>query len=122
MADDDFTPEEVAEMIAEEGQLVLLQITAPDGDYVPGSGLADGTVTEITTMGVLLPFSRGLKALPNSGIDSRDQQLLLAGDTQAPTLNTSLAVGGDVYSVVEVNTLSPKGVDLYHDCTVRGAQ
>jgi hypothetical protein len=121
MASDDFTPEEIAEMIAEEGQAVLLSITTAD-EYVPGSGVSGGTPVEVMTMGVLLPFSRGLRALPNSGIDSRDQQLLLAGDIPKPTLSTTLAVGGDVYSIIEVNPLAPKGVDLFYDCTVRGAQ
>jgi hypothetical protein len=111
MDESDFTPEEVGEMIAEEGQLMLLSITTAD-EYV-----------EVSAMGVLLPFSRGLKALPNSGIGSRDQQLLLGGDIPvAPTLSTTIAIGGDIYNVIEVNPLAPKGVDLFYDCTVRGAQ
>lgn len=122
MADGDFTPEEVGEMIAEEGQLVLLSVTTPDGDYVPGTGQAGGTPLEFTAMGVLLPFSRGLQAQPNSGIESRDQQLLLGGDIpHAPTLSTTVAVGGVVYNVIDVNTMAPTGVPLYYDCTVRGA-
>jgi hypothetical protein len=123
MADDSFTPEDVAEMLAEEGRAVLLSITTPDGEYVPGTGVAGGTLVEVMTMGVLLPFSRGLRALPNSGIESRDQQLLLAGDVNpGPTLNTTVAAGGNVYSVVEVNPMAPQGEVLYYDCTVRGAQ
>jgi hypothetical protein len=122
MDESDFTPEEVGEMIAEEGQLMLLSITTAD-EYVPGSGVSQGDPVEVSAMGVLLPFSRGLKALPNSGIGSRDQQLLLGGDIPvAPTLSTTIAIGGDIYNVIEVNPLAPKGVDLFYDCTVRGAQ
>lgn len=117
---DDFTPEEIAEMIAEEGQPVLLEVTTVV-DYVPGSGKPTIVNDEVVTMGVLLPFSRGLRALPNSGISSRDQQLLLPGDIDPPTLNSQLAVGGEAYSLVEINALAPKGEVLYYDCTVRGS-
>lgn len=116
---DDFTAAEIAEMLAEEGQTVTLEVTTVSG-YTPGSGQATGTITGYATVGVLLPFSRGLRAMPGSGIDARDQQLLLAANVQAPTLNSRIGVGGKVYAIIEVATLAPKGVPLYHDCTVRG--
>jgi hypothetical protein len=120
--EEDFTPAEIEEMIAEEGQPVLIEITTDD-EYVPGSGEVTGTVLTEMGFGVLLPFSRGLRAMENSGIDSRDQQLLLGSEAiSRPSLNTYLAVDGKIFSFVEVNTLAPKGVDLYYDCTVRGAQ
>lgn len=107
-------------MIAEEGQPVLIEISNDD-EYVPGSGQVTGTVATELGFGVLLPFSRGLRALENSGIDSRDQQLLLGAESiSKPTLNTHLAVDGDIFAFVEVNTLAPKGIDLFYDCTVRG--
>lgn len=101
------------------GQTVKLTAHAL-GPYNPALGLSVPVDTVTTTIGVVLPLSRGLMHMPGTDIQNGDRQLLLPGDIVQPPINTTVTIGGTDSTIVEVNPLSPAGVTLLYDCMIRG--
>lgn len=109
-------------MIAESGQAVTLTPPA-SGTYDTATGTVSGAAgTPVSTVGVVLPLSRGLKHMPGTDITISDQQLLLPGDIAQPALDTKATIGGVDYTIKEVAALSPAGTPLLYDCVIRGGQ
>jgi hypothetical protein len=109
------------QLLAEAGQAVTL--TPPTtGTYDPNTATVTGAApTPVTTTGVVLPLSRGLKHMPGTDITASDQQLLLPGDIAEPVLDTKATIGGVDYTIKEVAPLNPGGTSLLYDCVIRGA-
>lgn len=109
-------------LLAEAGQPVTL--TPPSsGTYDPATGTVGGAApTPVTTIGVVLPLSRGLKHMPGTDITAGDQQLYLPGDIAQPAIDTKATIGGVDYTIKEVAALNPGGTALLYDCVIRGAQ
>jgi hypothetical protein len=108
-------------MISAKGQAVTLTSHSA-GAYDTTAGAATLTDTQVVTVGVLLPLSRGLAHIPGTNIQASDQQLLLPGDIAQPSLDTTVTIGSNDYTLVEVKPLNPGGVNILYDCLVRGAQ
>ena len=106
--------------LLETGQAVTL--TSPGGAYNVATSTWTGTGTPISTTGVLLPISRGLKHMPGTDIQSGDMQLLLPGNIAQPPIDTKAAIGGKTYTIIEVAPVNPAGTALYFDCVVRAGQ
>lgn len=104
-------------MIQAQGQPVTL--TAPVVAYNTASSTATNSGTPVTTTGVLLPLSRGLKHMPGTDIQSGDQQLLLPGNIAQPLVDTQAVINGKTYTIIEVSPVNPAGTAVYYDCIVR---
>lgn len=113
------TPARVLEMIAAKGQAVTLTISEA-GEYDLDTNAVTLTETTVATRGVILPLSRGLKAMAGTSIQSDDQQLLLAGTIDQPPLGTKVTAGAKTFKIVEVAPLAPAGEALVYDCIIRG--
>jgi hypothetical protein len=110
----------VLSLITAKGQPVTLTYHAA-GAYDPATATVTSTDTVVTTVGVVLPLSRGLKHMPGTNISVDDQQLLLPGDVAQPAVDTSVAIGTKNYTIVEVAPLNPAGTAQLYDCVIRGA-
>ena len=109
-------------LLAEFGQAVTLTPKG-GGTYSTATGtVSGGSGTPVTTTGVVLPLSRGLKHMPGTDIQAGDQQLLLPGDIAEPSLDTVATIGGKDYVIKEVAPLNPGGTALLYDCVIRGNQ
>lgn len=114
------SPERVMEMLRDKGQAVTLTVKTV-GAYNPATGGASVTTAPVTTVGVVLPLSRGLRHMEGSTIAVDDQQLLLPGDIDQPAVGTIATIGGKPFTIVEIAPLSPAGEALIYDCIIRGA-
>jgi hypothetical protein len=106
-------------LITESGQAVTL--TPPSsGAYNTATGsVGSSSPATVTTTGVVLPLSRGLKHMAGSDIAVGDQQLLLPGNIAQPALDTKATIGGLDYTIKEVAPLNPGGTALLYDCVIR---
>jgi len=110
----------VLSLITAKGQPVTLTMHAA-GAYDPATGTASLTDTPVTTVGVVLPISRGLRYMAGSNIAEDDQQLLLPGSIAKPPVDTTATIGGKAFTIVEVSELAPAGEPLLYDTIIRGA-
>lgn len=117
--------ERAADMIARKGAVVTLTYRA-EGAYNPATGAAAQTETTEQAMGVLLPFSAGLRNMAGSTIEDGMYQLMLAAlDTDGdaltePRTNDTATIGGEEYTIAEVTKLAPDGTTaLFYDCKVK---
>lgn len=108
-----------ATLIAAKGQPVTLTYHAA-GAYDPATGSVANTDTTVATNGVVLPLSRGLKAMAGSTVAADAQQLLIPGDVAQPAIGTTATIGGKDYLITEVAPLAPAGTPLIYDCTIGG--
>lgn len=114
--------------LMEDGQPVTIT-RVTEGAYNPATGSTSETTTTQTGVGAVFPYSPGLRNQPGSMIAENDQQLLLStlGSTGAP-LNPAPSVNdrvtladGSVHTIEAVQTLAPAGIDIMHDCRIRGS-
>lgn len=112
-------------LIAAKGQAVTLT-RLEAGPYDPATGEAAIVTTTQTGKGVILPLSAFAKSTGN--IVEGDQQLLLSALSTSAALNpiphvddTVTDAGGNVWSLVAVEPLSPAGLDILYDCRIRRA-
>ena len=113
--------------LLEDGQLITIT-RSTEGAYNPATGAATVTTSTQTGVGCVFPYSPGLRNQPGSLIAENDQQLLLstlnsAGATlnPVPTVNDRITlVDGTAHTIEAVQTLSPAGIDIMHDCRIRG--
>lgn len=117
--------ERAESMIARRGAAVTVTYRA-EGTYNPASGSAAQSDTTETAMGVLLPFSAGLRNMPGSTIEDGTYQLMLAAlDTDGdaltePRTNDTATIGGEDYTIASVTKLAPDGTTaLFYDCKVK---
>lgn len=104
-------------LLSSQGQPVTL--TPPvSGSYNVATSAFTGTSTPVSTVGVILPLSRGLTHMPGTDIQTGDKQLLLPGNIAQPLVDTQVLIGGKTYTLVEVNAVS----GAYYDCIARGPQ
>lgn len=115
-----------AQLIAAKGQTVTLTRRAA-GSYDTATGAAAITTSTQTGQGVVLPMSAFRKA-SDAVVVEGDRQLLLSALTSAgvaltaPVVDDTVTLAdGSVASIVAVDPLSPAGMDLIYDCTIRKA-
>ncbi|MFA9200505.1 MAG: hypothetical protein ACEQR8_04845 [Cypionkella sp.] len=115
-----------AQLIAAKGQTVTLTRRAA-GSYDTATGASSITATTQTGTGVVLPMSAFRKASDAIVVEG-DRQLLLSALTSAgaaltaPVVDDTVTLAdGSVASIVAVDPLSPAGMDLIYDCTIRKA-
>lgn len=116
------------ESLTEDGQAVTITRTV-EGEYDPATGSASMTTTTQTGVGCVFPYSPGLRNQPGSLIAENDQQLLLstldslgAVLNPAPSVNDRITLAdGSPHTIVAIQTLSPAGIPIMHDCRIRGA-
>ena len=113
-------------LIADKGLTVTLTRQAA-GPYDPATGTSAITTTTQTGKGVILPFAAGLRHLAGSTIAIGDKNLLLSaiGSNGAaltpPVLDDKVTANGVDYVITDIAPLSPAGLDIMFDCTVRAA-
>jgi hypothetical protein len=113
-------------LIAAKGLTVTLTRQA-SGAYDPATGAAAITTTTQTGKGVILPFSAGLRHLAGTNIAIGDKQLLLSAlksdgtALTAPQLDDKVSADGVDYTITNIAPLSPAGLDIMYDCTIRAA-
>ena len=115
-------------MIKAKGQAVTLTARS-GGAYNPATGSSAITETTQAGKGVILPLA-GYRKVDGVNIIAGDETLLLSALNAAgaaltePSVNDilTLADGTTSYTFVEVNALSPAGLDIIYDCVVRRAK
>ena len=114
-------------MIAAKGQAVTLTRRSA-GAYNTATGVAAVTTTTQTGKGVILPFGPGLRNQAGSAITADDRicylSALKADGTAltAPKVNDELTDANSVkYTVIEIAPLSPAGLTVMFELTIRGA-
>ena len=113
-------------MIEAKGQAVTLTAST-SGAYSPATGSSAVTETVQIGKGVILPLA-GYRKVDGVNIVSGDETLLLSAldadglplDEPAVNDTLTLADGATKYLFVEVNALSPAGLNIIYDCVVRG--
>lgn len=115
-----------AQLIAAKGQTVTLTRRAA-GSYDTAAGAAAITTSTQTAAGVVLPMSTFRKASDAIVVEG-DRQLLLSALNSAgaaltaPHVDDTVTLAdGSVSTIVAVDPLSPAGMDLIFDCTLRKA-
>lgn len=114
-----------ARLIAGNGQSLTLTRRSA-GAYSPSTG-ATITETTQTVTGVILPFSQGLRKMGGTNIVEGDMQLLLSainttgGVLTPPVVDDRITAGSKIYTITDIAPLSPSGVDIMYECTIRGA-
>lgn len=118
---------DAAAMLAEDGQVMTLTYPAASPTYNPATGTATGTPPDPqSVVGAIFPLNAFRKAQGN--IVLGDQQVLLAAQNTAgasitaPPVNSVITdANGDAWTLIEVEPLSPAGIDVLHDGIVRRA-
>ncbi len=112
-------------MIAAKGQTVTITRRA-SGAYNAGTGAATITTSTQTGKGVILPFGAGLRKLAGTNIPEGAVQCYLSAlktDGTAldePKVDDSLTdANALVYAVTEVSRLSPAGLPVLYELTLR---
>jgi hypothetical protein len=112
-------------LIAAKGQAVTLTRRA-SGAYDPATGTATITTTTKAGKGVILPLTPYRKAMGN--IVQGDRQLLLSAIATDGTIitvphvdDTVTLADASVVTITSVDPLSPAGLDILYDCTIRVA-
>jgi hypothetical protein len=120
-----------ADSLAEDGQVVTLTYVGT-ASYNPATGGTTNTAPGPETVSAaIFPLSAIRYAFhkeAGSNIVEGDQQCLLAAlntagvPITAPQVNGTITdTNGKVWTIITADPLSPAGVDLMHDCTVRRA-
>lgn len=107
-------------LLAAKGQTMTLTYHAASA-YDTATATVTLTDTQVATVGVILPLSKGLRNMPGSTIGIDDQQILLPGDIAEPAIDTTVTVGAKNYVITQVAPLAPAGSPLIYDCIIRGA-
>lgn len=112
-------------MLEEFGQAVTLTHRAA-GAYDPATGTAAITETTQAASAVIFDFAPGLRKMAGENIAAGDRQCYLSAlksDGTAltrPSVNDTLTdANGLALTIVAVSELSPAGVDILYELTVR---
>lgn len=103
--------------IANKGQsLTLTRVTTgafnPATSEITGDSTADETIKAVVT-----EFKE--KQIDGSTVQRGDKLLLVSPDFDAPTLKDKITISGLEYSIINVDTVSPAGVDILYKIQVR---
>lgn len=116
-----------ASMLERKGQVVTLTHTEP-GAYNPATGTTTPVVTTQQASAAILPFSQGIRKMAGSDVLATDRWCILAGLTvsgaplTAPVVDDALTdANSDVWTITEVSPLTPAGLDIIYELTIRGA-
>jgi len=114
-------------MIERKGQIVTLTRRAP-GAYNPATGTASVTTTTQQASAVILPFSQGIRKASGTDVLATDRWCILSGLTidgaalSPPVVNDTLTdASNDIWTITEVSPLTPAGLDIIYELTIRGA-
>lgn len=114
-------------LLTSKGQPVTLT-NHVGGAYDPSTASVAVVDTPITTVGVLLPLSSGVRGFkygtaeqPNTNTLSSDQTLLLPGDIAEPLVGATAAIGTKNYTLISVSPLNPGGTVVLYEAVIRGA-
>ncbi len=97
------------------------------GTYDPATGQLAITTSTQTGKGVILPFAAGLRHLAGTNIAVGDKNLLLSALNSAgaaltaPILDDKVTADGIEYVITDIAPLSPAGLDIIYDITLRSA-
>lgn len=113
--------------LTEDGQTVTITRTT-EGAYNTATGTASTTTASQTGIGAVFPYSAGLRNMASSLIAENDQQLLLStlnsdgvALSPVPTAADKITLAdGSVHTIEAIQTLAPAGIDIMHDCRIRG--
>lgn len=113
--------------LLEDGQVVTVT-RETEGAYVPGSETTVATTVQ-TGAGAVFPYAPGLRNMPGSLVQAGDQQLLLSTlDSDGAPLDPTPAVNdvitladGSKHTIQAIETLTPAGIPIIHDCRIRGS-
>jgi len=106
-------------LIAQFGQ--NMTVISPSGDpvYDPDTGIVTTpTPTTQIDKGVILPYKNSEINKPDSLIHQDDQKVLI-NLTDAPVVNGTVTVGSTVYTIVNIQALSPAGQAVLYTLQVR---
>jgi len=111
-----------AELLEEFGQSVTLT-SKTSGAYSTATGATAVTTDTQTVNAVALDY--GSRDIDGTLIRAGDKRLLMApqttagDDLTAPVVDDTVTVGGTVYTVKGIKTLSPAGTVILFDCNIR---
>lgn len=116
-----------ASMLERKGQVVTIT-HRESGAYDPATGSATVTETTQAASGVILPFPQGIRKMVGSDVLATDRQCYLSalktdGATLSePAVNDILTdTTGDDWTITEVSPLTPAGLDIIYELTIRGS-
>lgn len=112
--------------LAEDGQTVTLTRRAASS-YDPAAGAPTVTTSTQTAVAVILPKSP-IRDMSGTAVPSTQRQCLLSALSTsgvaltAPKVNDTLTdTNSDVWVITEVSPLSPAGLDILYELTLKGA-
>lgn len=114
------------DMIERKGQTVTLTRRAASS-YDPAAGAPTITTSTQTGKAVILP-RQPIRDMAGTAVPATERQCLLAALSTsgtaltAPKVNDTLTdANSDVWTITEVAPLSPAGLDILFDLTIKGA-
>lgn len=94
------------------------------GAYNPTLGSAPVTTTVETGKAALLEYTMrgdGQSEINGTSILQGDKDLWLSAvGISVPQINDTVVASGKTYTIKQVKSENPAGIDLYHRCNVRG--
>lgn len=86
--------------------------------YDPATGSNSITETSYTVKAVLLNYSANETNTSGSLIQAKDRKVIMQATTVTPDVSDTLTFNSVTYRILEVNTLSPSGVNVLHELRV----
>lgn len=115
-----------ADTLERKGQTVTLTRRAASS-YDPAAGAPTVTTSTQTAVAVILPKSP-IRDMSGTAVPSTQRQCLLSALSTsgvaltAPKVNDTLTdTNSDVWVITEVSPLSPAGLDILYELTLKGA-
>lgn len=82
----------------------------------PLTGALTGTQTDVTTKGIFKKIPDNL--VDGTRIKSTDKMVVI-NNSYTPTMSDRVIMGTDIYTIQEIHTSSPAGVDLVYGVRLR---
>lgn len=83
------------------------------------SGVATQVPTTAPVFAALFGYGQGAERAMNTLLETGDQRALVEHRGRTPKPGDTITAGLDVWRIIQVETLAPSGVAVFHDCQVR---
>jgi hypothetical protein len=105
-----------ATLLASAGGPITIQRTTGAAFNAVTGQFSGGTVSSLTSTGAILPFSDSV--IDGTRIQKGDKQIIL-DQSVTPVLADKFLVDGEYWNCLNVETISPNGINVIHKVHIR---
>ena len=103
--------------IADKGRSVILN-RFTSGTYNPSTGTVSGASRSSETVSAVVTDYKD-NQIDGGAIKRGDKMLIISADQSPASLQDSFEIDGDEYQIVNIESVSPSGVDIIYKIQVR---